>query len=41
MRNGSKTPLGILFGILAAIGLILCIVSDFLWGIGFLHLIFR
>lgn len=41
MGNGGKTPAGVIVSALVIIGLIVWVISDFIWGFGFLHLIFN
>lgn len=41
MGNGGKTPAGVIITALVIIGLIAWVISDFVWGVGFLHLLFN
>ena len=39
--NGQKTPAGVLIGIIFGVLVIIWIISDLIWGVGFLHLLFN
>lgn len=41
MGNGQRTPAGAIIAVIVIIGIIAWIVSDIVWGVGFLHLIFN